>query len=245
MLTSEQWNDPNVRVVQAMFEGDPSVLLCLNTGPETVAMTFPCPPGGTGQRDVTLAGDDQRPGQSPGYSMAVAEVLPTVGRANSVARNLRSPLRQPRAYRVASQLCVTTRPRARALRPNSRGLLAEPAVNNLTHHRPSRGASPCWMWPRVEGGRRPVKAAVGELVMVNCVAFGGGPARVDLIASDGHGRSVRSPWFPGQRHRHLGWQLPPRPRRRLVVQHRHLQRHSGAVAPPGRDQDSGGRGRGA
>jgi len=54
------------------------------------------------------------------------------------------------------------------------------------------------VWPRVEGGRRPVKAAVGELVMVNCVAFREGHDRlgVDLIASDGHGRSVRSPMVP-------------------------------------------------
>ena len=78
MLTSEQWNDPNVRVVQAMFEGDPSVLLCLNTGPETVAMTFPVPARVVlASEDVTLAGDDPAAGvKVPGYSMAVAEVLP-------------------------------------------------------------------------------------------------------------------------------------------------------------------------
>ncbi|HQR80078.1 MAG TPA: DUF3416 domain-containing protein, partial [Actinomycetota bacterium] len=51
------------------------------------------------------------------------------------------------------------------------------------------------VWPRVEGGRRPVKAAVGELVMVNCVAFREGHDKLglDLVATDSHGRSVRSP----------------------------------------------------
>ena len=41
-----------------------------------------------------------------------------------------------------------------------------------------RGASPCWMCGH--GGRRPatVKAAVGELVMVNCVAFREGHDRL-------------------------------------------------------------------
>jgi hypothetical protein len=78
VLTSEQWNDPDVRVVQAMFEGDPSVLLCLNTGPDTVAMTFPVPARVVlASEDVTLAGDDPAAGvKVPGYSMAVAEVLP-------------------------------------------------------------------------------------------------------------------------------------------------------------------------
>jgi starch synthase (maltosyl-transferring) len=54
------------------------------------------------------------------------------------------------------------------------------------------------VWPRVEGGRRPVKAAVGELIMVNCVAFREGHDRlgVDLIASDAQGRSFRSPMVP-------------------------------------------------
>lgn len=54
------------------------------------------------------------------------------------------------------------------------------------------------VWPRVEGGRRAVKAVVGELVMVNCVAFreGHDSLGLDLIATDAQGRSVRSPMIP-------------------------------------------------
>ena len=78
MLTSEQWNDPDVRVVQAMFKGDPSVLLCLNTGPEPVEMTFPMPARPVlASEDVTLTGVDPSAGvKVPCYSIVVAEVLP-------------------------------------------------------------------------------------------------------------------------------------------------------------------------
>jgi glycogen operon protein len=78
VLTSEQWNDPDVRVVQAMFKGDPSVLLCLNTGPDVVAMTFPLAARVVlASEDVTLAGVDPAAGvKLPGYSIVVAEVLP-------------------------------------------------------------------------------------------------------------------------------------------------------------------------
>jgi starch synthase (maltosyl-transferring) len=68
--------------------------------------------------------------------------------------------------------------------------------NNLTPPETLTGRFPVLdVWPRVEGGRRPVKAAVGELIMVNCVAFREGHDKlgVDLIATDGQGRSVRSP----------------------------------------------------
>ena len=77
-LTAEQWNNPDVRVVQAMFTGEPSVLLCLNTGPETVAMNFPSPARVVlASEDVTLAGVDPSAGvKVPGYSVVVAEVLP-------------------------------------------------------------------------------------------------------------------------------------------------------------------------
>jgi glycogen operon protein len=78
VLTSEQWNDPDVRVVQAMFTGEPSVLLCLNTGPEPVEMTFPVPARIVlASEDVTLAGADPSAGVTvPCYSIVVAEVLP-------------------------------------------------------------------------------------------------------------------------------------------------------------------------
>jgi isoamylase len=78
VLTSEQWNDPDVRVVQAMFKGDPSVLLCLNTGPEPVEMTFPMPARPVlASEDVTLTGVDPSAGvKVPCYSIVVAEVLP-------------------------------------------------------------------------------------------------------------------------------------------------------------------------
>ena len=51
------------------------------------------------------------------------------------------------------------------------------------------------VYPTVEAGRRPVKAAVGELVMVYCVAFREGHDKlgVDLVATDAQGRSVRMP----------------------------------------------------
>jgi starch synthase (maltosyl-transferring) len=51
------------------------------------------------------------------------------------------------------------------------------------------------VYPTVEAGRRPVKAVVGELVMVHCTAFREGHDRlgVDLVATDARGRSVRSP----------------------------------------------------
>ncbi len=78
VLTAEQWNDPDVRVVQAMFNGDPSVLLCLNTGSEPVAMTFPVPARVVlASEDVTLAGGGPETGvRVPCYSIVVAEVLP-------------------------------------------------------------------------------------------------------------------------------------------------------------------------
>jgi glycogen operon protein len=78
VLTSEQWNDPDVRVVQAMFKGEPSVLLCLNTGPEPVEMTFPVAARVVlASEDVTLAGVDPSAGvKVPCYSIVVAEVLP-------------------------------------------------------------------------------------------------------------------------------------------------------------------------
>ena len=78
MLTSEQWNDPDVRVVQAMFKGEPSVLLCLNTGPEIVEMIFPMPARVVlASEDVTLTGVDPSAGvRVPCYSIVVAEVLP-------------------------------------------------------------------------------------------------------------------------------------------------------------------------
>jgi glycogen operon protein len=78
VLTSEQWNDPDVRVVQAMFKGEPSVLLCLNTGPEAVEMTFPVAARVVlASEDVTLAGVDPSAGvKVPCYSIVVAEVLP-------------------------------------------------------------------------------------------------------------------------------------------------------------------------
>lgn len=52
--------------------------------------------------------------------------------------------------------------------------------------------------PVVEAGRRPVKAAVGELVMVTCVAFreGHDMLGVDLIATDAQGHSTRTPMVP-------------------------------------------------
>ncbi len=51
------------------------------------------------------------------------------------------------------------------------------------------------VYPSVEAGRRPVKAAVGELLMVYCVAFREGHDKlgVDLVATDAQGRSVRTP----------------------------------------------------
>ncbi len=51
------------------------------------------------------------------------------------------------------------------------------------------------VYPTVEAGRRPVKAAVGELIMVSCVAFREGHDKlgVDLVATDAQGRSVRTP----------------------------------------------------
>ena len=54
------------------------------------------------------------------------------------------------------------------------------------------------VWPRVESGRRPVKAAVGELIMVNCVAFreGHDMLGVDILATDPQGRTVRAPMVP-------------------------------------------------
>ena len=78
VLTSEQWNDPDVRVVQAMFKGEPSVLLCLNTGPEVVEMIFPMPARVVlASEDVTLTGVDPSAGvRVPCYSIVVAEVLP-------------------------------------------------------------------------------------------------------------------------------------------------------------------------
>ncbi len=78
VLTSEQWNDPGVRVVQAMFKGEPSVLLCLNTGPDPVEMDFPMPARVVlASEDVTLAGADPSAGvKVPCYSIVVAEVLP-------------------------------------------------------------------------------------------------------------------------------------------------------------------------
>ena len=78
ILTAEQWNDPGVRVVQAQFAGAPSVLLCLNTGPEPVEMRFPVPARVVlASEDVTLDGVDPAAGvKVPCYSIVVAEVLP-------------------------------------------------------------------------------------------------------------------------------------------------------------------------
>ncbi len=52
--------------------------------------------------------------------------------------------------------------------------------------------------PVVESGRRCVKAAVGELIMVACTAFreGHDALGVDLVATDSEGRSVRSAMIP-------------------------------------------------
>ena len=71
--------------------------------------------------------------------------------------------------------------------------------NNLTAPQTLTGRFPVLdVWPRVEGGRRPVKAVVGELVMVNCVAFreGHDSLGVDLVATDPQGRTVRTPMVP-------------------------------------------------
>ncbi|HNO16044.1 MAG TPA: DUF3416 domain-containing protein, partial [Actinomycetota bacterium] len=71
--------------------------------------------------------------------------------------------------------------------------------NNLVPPETLTGRFPVMdVWPRVEGGRRPVKAAVGELVMVNCVAFreGHDSLGVDLVATDPQGRTVRTPMVP-------------------------------------------------
>ena len=77
-LTAEEWNNPEVRVVQAMFIGEPSVLLCLNTGADIVEMTFPVQARVVlASEDVTLSGDDPSAGvKVPAYSIVVAEVLP-------------------------------------------------------------------------------------------------------------------------------------------------------------------------
>ena len=54
------------------------------------------------------------------------------------------------------------------------------------------------VYPTVEAGRRPVKAAVGEMIMVSCTAFREGHDKlgVDLVATDSQGRSVRTAMVP-------------------------------------------------